>query len=470
MVTPCPFSTELDGHFHATRVAHRVSGHVRKNAACAIPRRIDLPCHYPASLRWQRQFNHGSAPGPIGRFTAVDLPFPAARRPARQLHLPGWRWIDSATRNMAHAPHTGPRPPYNQPVSESFYLDYAQELVDQSDLAGAEAALRVLFRIPGFRPDAALALAEILFRLGRPTESVQLLQAHADNPACADRLREYHLGEFDFAAVKALLAKRPKSLKASGWLDKAVLRQLDGDVSGAIDACHAALALEPEDAYALNALGRAQFRAGHKELARDLFGRVTGLRPLFAEGWHNLAHVLVATGNAQGAVHAYQKALECAPAHRSSRRNLAVSLMMCRRDAEALPILQKLLEEHADDEDALVNFGVCLQLLGRVDEAERHLREQHERFPENFIVQAQLGRLYCQQHRFEEACNLLGKALKLRPHEADLRLELATVLLQVGRSAEAEVLVRAGLVTDPRNADLLGLLEQIRKTRDVRRS
>ena len=349
-------------------------------------------------------------------------------------------------------------------MSESFYLNYAQELVDQGDLAGAEEALRVLFRIPGFRPDAALALAEILLHLGRPPEAITLLQAHVDNPSCADRLREYYLGEFNFDATKALLAGRPKSLKASGWLDKAVIRQLEGDVSGAVDACHAALALAPDDVFALNALGRAEFRAGNREMARGLFDKVTRLQPQFAEGWHNLAHVFRALGNPTAAIEAYEKALACAPAHRSSRRNLAVSLMMAKRDTEALPILQQLIDEDADDKDALINFGVCLQLLGRADEAERHLRRQHQRYPDNFIVQAQLGRLLYQKRRFEDARDLLASALRLRPRESDLRMELASTFWHMNQQAEAEALVRAGLALDPNNPELLALLERILKT------
>jgi len=355
-------------------------------------------------------------------------------------------------------------------MSESFYLDYAQRLADQGDLASAEEALRVMFRLPGFRPDAALALAEVLFRRGRPDEAVAVLKAHADNPSCADRLREYYVGESEFEAAKTLLASRPKSLNASGWLDKALVRQLAGDLRGAIDACHAALALEPDDVFALNALGRAQFNAGKASMARDLFVKVTAIRPLLAEGWHNLAHVLRADGSLEASIQAYEKALACAPAHRSARRNMAVTLLMARRMADALPILQNLIDEDENDADAMINFGICLQLLGRVAEAEQHMRIQLGRFPGNFIVQAQLGRLLCRTGHFDEGCILLGAALDLRPHESELRLDYASALMQLRRVSEAEGRIREGLAMAPTHAGLLRLFEHIRKARGIRTS
>ena len=69
-----------------------------------------------------------------------------------------------------------------------------------------------------------------------------------------------------------------------------------------------------------------------------------------------------------------------------------------------------------------------------------------------------------QKRRFEDARDLLASALRLRPRESDLRMELASTFWHMNQQADAEALVRAGLALDPNNPELLALLERILKT------
>ncbi|WP_105102113.1 tetratricopeptide repeat protein [Microbulbifer pacificus] len=116
----------------------------------------------------------------------------------------------------------------------------------------------------------------------------------------------------------------------------------------------------------------------------------------------NLALVLKATGDTDGAIDAYKHALRIGPESAKACNNLGNLLMeqKCYPEAEAL--YNRAIQNNANYTVAIKNLGALLSKLGRYDEAERTLRRVLSLAPNFTEARLILGKLLEKNERLDE--------------------------------------------------------------------
>ncbi len=135
------------------------------------------------------------------------------------------------------------------------------------------------------------------------------------------------------------------------------------------------------------------------------------------------------------AADSFGRALALAPWRNDVRLHLARALRESRDYRRAVGLYRQYLVGEADDPDALFGLGMCLDSLGKSQEA----RETYVRVltlkPDHDEARLAIGKLDSTHGRAAEAIAWLEPAVARSPHEQDLRLAYAWALQIVGRPA-----------------------------------
>ncbi len=178
----------------------------------------------------------------------------------------------------------------------------------------------------------------------------------------------------------------------------------EGDYRLAARELRRATQLDPEASYAYNALGLAFWQQG-----------------LFAE-----------------ALRALERSIELTPRWNYPRVTRALVLIEQRLYSQAERALQEALQVDPEDSTALRALGQLFMLTGRIREARPHLEEAIQFHPGNAYAYQSLGNLDRRQLRHAQAEKSYRLAILLEPSEPVFRVDLADLLHQVGRIAEAQ--------------------------------
>jgi peroxiredoxin len=108
--------------------------------------------------------------------------------------------------------------------------------------------------------------------------------------------------------------------------------------------------------------------------------------------------------------------------------------------------------------DLLADFGRRAAVEGRLEEAEGYYRRALAADPRHFGSLADWAVVLHRQERLAEAAELYGKALAIRPDDADMRFNLALARFQLGDRAFAEQQLRW---LEARGAEAAAVLRQI---------
>ncbi len=171
---------------------------------------------------------------------------------------------------------------------------------------------------------------------------------------------------------------------------------------------------------------------------------------------------------------------------------LASCLRANQRDAEALLIVEKVLEAEPNHAEAYANralikmrekdilgalkdsemtvslkphltqvwflLGSLHYQSGNLSDAIEALRTAHENEPENPVFMTQLGEFLRQDNKADEAMNILAKATKLAPKNANAWTNLGVALQQEKRIADAKTAYERALALNPESAAIFSNL------------
>lgn len=249
-----------------------------------------------------------------------------------------------------------------------------QRLVTAASKANEPARLLPWLRRAAADPQAALVLAQLLFRLGRPKEAVDWFPPLVE--ALPANIKVLLLAS-DVARVagKADLARQ--------WAEKA-------------------LALDAGNAQAELYLGNALREQGNLAAARAALERACALAPDYAAAFNNLGVVCREIGDSAAAIEAYERALEIDPNGNSVRANRGNALRDVGRFAESAACYQQLLKETPNDPE--LHYG--------------------------------LGNTYKENAEFAKSIEAYRRGLSIEPGHHDLRVNLSLQLLLDGQLAE----------------------------------
>src|SRR5438874_5740228 len=242
----------------------------------------------------------------------------------------------------------------------------------------------------------------------------------------------------------------------------------------------------PSEPAALHLFGVLRHQQGRHPEAAELVRRAVRINPRDADAHTNLASILRALKDADGAIQAGRRAVELQPNSPEAWNNLALALKMKNHRDEALTALQRALSLRPGYIEALMNLGNTLTDLGRHDEAIstyhaalrirptasvfhnlglalRAAKRPHEALqafvqavnldPRSTEFLATLGDLLVELFRYDEAIDVYQRALALEPNLTRVFNNLGICLRETNRIAEAVEVHRRAVQFQPDSAD-----------------
>lgn len=326
-----------------------------------------------------------------------------------------------------------PAPEKPPPVARDVVLEYGRYLHSAGQAGRALPFLRLATELAPDTPDAFQALGQALAASGdrdqakAALERFQELSSDAGNEvASVNRMRR------DIADPTGREVRSALDLAAGGDIEQAL----------EILAREAQLAAnDPRPAYAASSI---LLGAGRSEEALAAADRALATAPERADGLYQRGAVLMSLKRLVEAEEMFGRALEAQPTHPAALADYAVLLMGDNRNDEARGLLERLLEIRPAD--ALARSH--LERIGRAPNAE----EDDER------ASAQIGREQMRNRNFKAAEEPLRRAVAAAPGDASLRIDLASVLWENNKSAEAELQAREAVTLRPSSAGAHRLL------------
>jgi tetratricopeptide (TPR) repeat protein len=166
---------------------------------------------------------------------------------------------------------------------------------------------------------------------------------------------------------------------------------------------------------------------------------------------HGLA--LARQGRQAEAIAVFRRVLQEQPESAEAASNLGAILAQRGQLDEAIDLFRQAARLRPDLLDAHTNLGQALASRGQLDEAEACYRRALELAPRSAEVMRKLAGVLSKRDNTDEAVELLRRAVCLRPDSVELFLQLADVHVQRGEHDLAETNSRVALALQPDHAD-----------------
>ncbi len=210
-----------------------------------------------------------------------------------------------------------------------------------------------------------------------------------------------------------------------------------GKTDNAIAEFRKAIAVKPEYPEAENNLGFVLAGLGHSDDATEHYRRAIAEKPAYAEAHSNLGHLLTEQGNLDGAIEQFQQALSINPEYAEAHNGLGFALESANRLDGAADEYRQAIETDPKYADAYNNLGVVLAQQRRMDEAIQDFSKAIELDPKCTGGESNLGHALLAMDRVDEAIPHLEKAIESTSDSAELHSDLGAALAERGRIDEA---------------------------------
>ena len=209
-----------------------------------------------------------------------------------------------------------------------------------------------------------------------------------------------------------------------------------GRLTEAVASHRKAIEANPRHDEAHNNLGIALVTLGRLDEAVPAFRQAIQLRPDLVYLHSNLGNTLRQLGQLDEAVASLQTAVRIDPAYAAARSNLGIALEVQGKLTEAAACYRALIELNPHHAMAHARLGLTLARLGRFDEAMNQVRQSLAINPSdaNYAeVQNNLGVVYYEQQKLDEAVACYERALQRVPDYPDARRNRGLVWLLQGK-------------------------------------
>jgi tetratricopeptide (TPR) repeat protein len=163
-------------------------------------------------------------------------------------------------------------------------------------------------------------------------------------------------------------------------------------------------------------------------------------------------------GNLDSAVTQYREALKIDPNHQQALFRLGAVYTQTRRFDEAIPTWQHYVKATNYSPAAYNNLALCLEAARRDADAERAYQAGIGRDPKDSSCRVNYGIMLARIGRLDDAMAQLGTVLT--PAEANYNL--GSVFEQAGKKEEAKAYYRKALELDPKLADARSRLAKLK--------
>jgi predicted O-linked N-acetylglucosamine transferase (SPINDLY family) len=165
------------------------------------------------------------------------------------------------------------------------------------------------------------------------------------------------------------VSSRSGRAQIPAMMEQAIYLGRIGLLKEAEDLYRDILALNANDADALNNLGMIAVQSGRLEEACDCFRRAVKIKPEHAVAWLNLGSALQDLRNNAEAMQAFRKCIKLKPDFQEAHNNLGSLLQQEMRLIEAASALKKALQLKPDLVEAICNLGAVHKDLGELEQA-----------------------------------------------------------------------------------------------------
>ena len=225
----------------------------------------------------------------------------------------------------------------------------------------------------------------------------------------------------------------------------------EGRLADAETAYRQAVAADATNVRAHESLGTLLVRRGSPEAAVEHFGVAVRLEPGNAQAHSDLGVLLSELGRNDAALEHLGRAVELEPGLLEALLTLGnVQTRMGSLD-EAEATYRQVLENDAANGDARLGLGAVLAQTGDFDSAATELREALRLLPEGdrtSQIHFGLAEALVRTGRLEEALSHYTRVRELDPTQGLAWLREATVLMGLGRFADARAVLEARLAVD----------------------
>lgn len=235
-----------------------------------------------------------------------------------------------------------------------------------------------------------------------------------------------------------------------------------GQLADAEAICRAALAGAANNATALHLLGLIRRDAGDPVAGEQLLRESIAAEPSRAEFRANLANLLLRLGRLREAERGYREALGIEPGFLPARLGLARALNDLGEHAASEAESRVILAARPRDSHAWSALAAALRDQGRLADAEQAYRAAIDAEPGYVPAHANLGAMYSQADRAEEALERLEHAQKLGARGFELAVSRGRTLLSLYRLDEAEGALAAAAALKPLHAGVQSTLARLR--------
>ena len=252
--------------------------------------------------------------------------------------------------------------------------------------------------------------------MGSLTEELAIAQQQArdGNLGAAEQRRNTLIQRLRSQPLDSNLAEQ-----AAVWLGVGVLSQQMGQLSEAIAAYQAAIALQPQLARAYNNLGTAFKAQGELEQAEQAYREALVQQPHYPEVYLNLGNLARQRSHLGQAIAHYKQALEQQPHYADAWHNLGWIAQQQGQSAQAMVCYQRALEADPSNPDLLNAVGNGLQRLGKFAQAISYYQRAIARRPEDPAFYSNLGAAHQELGQFDQSLIYYQKAIALNPTYAD---------------------------------------------------
>ena len=299
-----------------------------------------------------------------------------------------------------------------------------------------QSAFLFLDAIRSRRPEAYRAEAEKL-RVTLEDKGQQVILRYLAGEASPQKREDFFNGQVYFESALPLA---PDSL----YLQSRILfcqgraQVFDKNYTAAANLLERAIGLDPDRAYAYNALGIISLERADYDRAIPAFREAARRAPYWAYPMHNMALAYMEKGDFDAAVRTYLRAMELAPKVAYLPYNLGLLYQRMNRPREAEQEYRKALAIDSGNAQALNALGALKAAAGRKADAEQFYKQALDRDPALLAARHNLALLLASDpKRAAEAASLWRDNLALDAGHLPSRLALARYLASTGDKAEA---------------------------------
>jgi len=247
-----------------------------------------------------------------------------------------------------------------------------------------------------------------------------------------------------------LLARYPRDVELAHFAG--VLANRMGRYEIAVARLSACVRAQPRRARAQAALGLAHEQLGHLEEARAAFASAVQAEPGFAEAHNGLGVALFKANRFDEAAASFGRAIQLDPRNVEARLNRARALNGLGRGAAAARCWHDALALAPARDDVLRIAGLGLLESGDRKGGVEALRAYLERQPGDALARSQLA-LALEEADPDEAMREMARAIAVEPVLPAVRNAYGTLLMRVGRFAEAREALEVVLAGDPASGE-----------------